>query len=117
MEAAARQLGLKLQMITVKDIGALAAAFDAAKRGRAEALVFALDGVLFNNLAELLERARALQVPVISPVSLAAEMGALVFLGHFRSERRTCWGATGLLSRLTGDDSFRRRLTLMSSVD
>jgi len=81
MEAAARQLGLKLQMISITDIGGLATAFDVLKRGRAEALVFAPDGVFFNNLAELLERARTLQVPVIGPISLAAEMGALVSWG------------------------------------
>ena len=80
-QAAARQLGLTLQMIPVARSDELAPAFEAMKRARAEALVFAPDGVFFSNLTEILERARAIRLPVIAPIRAAAQMGAVVSYG------------------------------------
>jgi len=80
-ETAARQLGLKLQMIPIAQGDELAAAFDAMKRERAEVLVFGPDGVFVSNLDQILERARAQKLPVIGPMLPAAQGGALVSYG------------------------------------
>ena len=88
-EAAARALGLKLQMLPVKHGDELAAAFDAMQRERAEVLVFGPDGVFVNNLDAILERARAQKLPVIGPIQQAAQRGALVAYGlDFRQASR-----------------------------
>ncbi|MEO7710103.1 MAG: ABC transporter substrate-binding protein [Caldimonas sp.] len=80
-EAAARQLGLKLQMIPVAGADELAPAFDAMQRERAEVLVFGPDGVFLANLEQILERARAQKLPVIAPIPPAAQRGALASYG------------------------------------
>lgn len=80
-EAAARQLGLKLQTIPVAQAGDLAAAFEAMKRQRAEALVFGPDRVFYGSLGEILERARAAGLPAITSIRPAAEAGALLTYG------------------------------------
>ncbi|MDM0047572.1 ABC transporter substrate-binding protein [Variovorax sp. J22R115] len=77
-EAAARQLGLKLQMIPVARADDLAPAFEAMKVAHAEALVVGTDGVYFVNLREIVERARANRLPLIGAFRNAADMGALV---------------------------------------
>ena len=80
-EAAARQLGLKLQMIPVARVDELAPAFQAMKAAHADALVVGTDSLYFNNLKEILERARESRLPVITPFRRAAEMGALLAWG------------------------------------
>ena len=80
-EAAARQLGLKLQMIPVAQVDQLAPAFEAMKVAHADALVVGTDNLYFSNLTEILERARASRLPVIAPFRPAADMGALVAWG------------------------------------
>ena len=80
-EAAARQLGLKLQMIPVAQVDQLAPAFEAMKVAHADALVVGTDNLYLSNLAEILERARASRLPVIAPFRPAADMGALVAWG------------------------------------
>ena len=80
-EAAARQLGLKLQMIPVAQVDQLAPAFEAMKVAHADALVVGTDNLYLSNLTEILERARASRLPVIAPFRPAADMGALVAWG------------------------------------
>ena len=80
-ETAARQLGLKLQMIPVARADELAAAFEAMKRAHADALVFGPDGVFAANMPEIFDRARANLLPVIGPFRRAAEMGAVATYG------------------------------------
>jgi len=76
--AAARRLGMTLQMIPVSHPDQFAAAFDAMKAAHAEVLVFGPDGVFVNSIGEILERARAIKLPVIGPMRGAAEQGAVV---------------------------------------
>jgi putative ABC transport system substrate-binding protein len=80
-ETAARQLGLKLQMIPVARADELAPAFEAMKRAHADALVFGPDGVYAANMPEIFDRARANLLPVIGPFRPAAEMGAVATYG------------------------------------
>ena len=80
-EAGARQLGMKVQMIEVSRPSEIGAAFEAMKRERAEALVFGPDRVFIASMAEIVERAQALGLPVFAPVRLAAERGALLSYG------------------------------------
>jgi putative ABC transport system substrate-binding protein len=80
-EAAARQLGLRLQMIPVGRGEELAGAFEAMQREPAEVLVFGPDRIYFTNMNDILERARRSAVPVITPFRPAAEMGALISFG------------------------------------
>ncbi|MEJ8852490.1 ABC transporter substrate-binding protein [Variovorax rhizosphaerae] len=77
-EAAAKQLGLKLLILPVASAGELGPAFETIKRAPVDALVMGAEGLFYNNLPEILERARTGRIPVIGPISLAAEMGALV---------------------------------------
>ncbi|MDR6861387.1 ABC transporter substrate-binding protein [Variovorax guangxiensis] len=80
-EAAARQLGIELQMIPVAQVDQLAPAFEAMRVAHADALVVGTDNLYFSNLTEILERARASRLPVIAPFRPAADMGALVAWG------------------------------------
>ena len=80
-EAAARQLGLRLQMIQVSRPDELAAAFGAMKRERADVLIFGPDPVFFSSMGDILERARDNGLPVVAPFRQAAERGALISLG------------------------------------
>ena len=80
-EAAARQLGLKLQMIPVAEASDLAPAFNAIRRGRAEVLVFGPDRLFATNLPEILERARAAGLPAVSSTRPAVVGGALLAYG------------------------------------
>jgi putative ABC transport system substrate-binding protein len=80
-EAAARQLGLKLQMIPVSEATDLAPSFDAMKRQRAEVLVFGPDRLFVNNLPEILERAHAARLPAITSTRPAVAGGALLSYG------------------------------------
>jgi len=80
-EAAARQLGLKLQMIPVAEATELAPAFEAMKRARAEVLVFGPDRLFLANLPEILERARAAGLPAVSSMRPAVLGGALLHYG------------------------------------
>ena len=80
-ESAARQLGLRLQMIPIARAEEFGAAFEAMQRERAQVLVFGPDRVYFNGMGELIERARKLAIPVVGPFRLAAEKGALISYG------------------------------------
>ena len=80
-ESAARQLGLRLQMIQVSRPDELAAAFGAMKRERADVLIFGPDPVFFSSIGDILERARDNGLPVVAPFRQAAERGALISLG------------------------------------
>nr|HET7858769.1 ABC transporter substrate-binding protein [Caldimonas sp.] len=80
-ETAARQLGLRLQLLPVAQPGDLAAAFEAMRRERAEALVFGPDRVFLASIREIVERAQAQALPVIAPVRSAAQAGALISYG------------------------------------
>jgi putative ABC transport system substrate-binding protein len=80
-EAAARQLGLRLQMIPVSRPDELAAAFEAMRRERADVLIFGPDPVYLSGMGDILERARDSSLPVIAPFALAAERGALASFG------------------------------------
>ena len=81
-EAAARQLGLKLQMIPVASADQIGPAFEAMKRQRAELLVFGPDRIFQSNLSEILERARASRLPAITSMRPAANGGALLTYGQ-----------------------------------
>ena len=78
IETAARQLGLALHTIPVTSKGGVARAFDVAKQARADVLIVQPDGLLFNCLDEILQRARMVRLPIIAPFIQAAEQGALV---------------------------------------
>jgi len=80
-EAAARQLDLRLQMIPVSAADEFGAASDAMKRERADVLIFGPDRVFFAGMGDILERARATGIPVITPFRGAAERGALISFG------------------------------------
>lgn len=80
-ETAARQLGLKLQMLPVTSASELASAFDAMKRERAEVLVFGPDRLFLSNLAEILARAHTARLPVVTSMRPAVDGGALLHYG------------------------------------
>jgi putative ABC transport system substrate-binding protein len=89
MESAARPLGIRLQVLEVRGVEDLKAAFDAAVKGHAQAAMstqapfFNLNSVLIAQLA-LKHR-----LPSLSGEPTAAEAGALLFYGPdvFESQR------------------------------
>ena len=87
-EAAAKRLGLALQLIPVARADALPNAFAAMKRERAAVLVFGPGGLYFSHVREIIERARAGRLPAIAPFLFAAELGALAAYG---ADARIAW--------------------------
>jgi putative ABC transport system substrate-binding protein len=81
MEAAARQLGIQLQVITVQHVDDLAAAFDAAIRGRAQAVMSTQGPFFVQNNVRIAELALKHRLPSLSGEPGAAQDGALLFYG------------------------------------
>jgi putative ABC transport system substrate-binding protein len=80
-EAAARRLDLQLQSIGVSTQGELRGAFEAATRGRAEAILL-IDDVLISSFRErIVELAREHRLPVNSIYKDVAEAGGLIAYG------------------------------------
>jgi putative ABC transport system substrate-binding protein len=81
MEAAARQLGVQLQVIEVRRVEDLAPAFDAASRARAQAVMSTQGPFFVQNNARIAQLALAHRLPSLSGEPNAAEDGALLFYG------------------------------------
>jgi len=80
-EAAAQQLGVRLQILPVARAEELVAAFSAMKREHASALIFGPDTLYTAQLKEIIEMARTNRLPVIAPDRRAGELGALISFG------------------------------------
>ena len=88
-EAAAKRLGLRLQMLPVARAEQLDEAFVAIKRERADALLFGPDALYTSRMQEISDRASTSRLPLIGPNRRAAELGALIGYGYdFRSNWR-----------------------------
>jgi len=87
-EAAAKRLGLRLQMLPVARAEQLDEAFAAIKRERADALVVGPDGLYMSRMQEISDRASTSRLPLIGPNRRAAEMGALIGYGY---DGRLAW--------------------------
>jgi putative ABC transport system substrate-binding protein len=88
-EAAAKRLGLRLQMLPVARAEQLDEAFVAIKREKADAVVVGPDGLYISRMQEISDRASTSRLPLIGPNRLAAELGALIGYGYdFRSNWR-----------------------------
>jgi putative ABC transport system substrate-binding protein len=81
MEAAARQLGVKLQVIEVRRVEDLSAAFDAAARGGAQAVMSTQGPFFVQNNVRIAELALRHRLPSLSGEPGAATDGALLFHG------------------------------------
>ena len=81
MEAAARQLGIQLEVITVQRSGDLAAAFDAAIRGRAQAVMSTQGPFFIQNNVRIADLALRHRLPSLSGEPGAAQDGTLLFYG------------------------------------
>ena len=80
-EAAAKRLGLELQMLPVARFEDFGPAFAAMKRAGASALVFGPDALFLANLDYLVRTATENRLPVIAPARRAAELGAVISYG------------------------------------
>ena len=81
MEAAARQLGVQLQVIEVRRVEDLARAFDAASGGRAQAVMSTQGPFFAQNNTRIAQLALTHRLPSLSGEPNAAEDGALLFYG------------------------------------
>ena len=81
MEAPSRQLGIELLVLSVSGPGDFVAAFEAAKRGHAEALVLVDNAFFTKHRAEILDRAAKQPLPVFALWRTFAEAGALMAYG------------------------------------
>jgi putative ABC transport system substrate-binding protein len=81
MEAAARQLGTELQAIEVRGLEDLSAAFDAAVKGRAQAVMSTQSPFFWRHRSQIAQLALKHRLPSLSGEPMAAEAGALLFYG------------------------------------
>ena len=81
-EAAAKLLGLRLQMLPVARAEQFDEAFVAIKREKADALVVGPDSLYISRMQEISDRASTSRLPLIGPDRRAAEMGALIGYGY-----------------------------------
>ncbi len=81
IKAASRELGLELLLLPVRGQADLAAAFQTASRGRAEALIVLADVVAIQHRDEILNLAATHSLAVISQYRAFAEAGALLAFG------------------------------------
>ena len=81
-EAAAKRLGLRLQMLPVARAEQLDEAFVAIKRRRPDALVVGPDALYLARMQEISDRASTSRLPLIGPNRRAAELGALIGYGY-----------------------------------
>lgn len=82
MELASPQLGLRLQSLPVRGPNEFVGAFQAATRGRAQALVVNDDVLITTHKAQILSLAAKHSLPVIAQFQEFAHAGALVTYGH-----------------------------------
>ncbi|MGH7826774.1 MAG: ABC transporter substrate-binding protein, partial [Candidatus Binatia bacterium] len=89
MEAAARALGVKLQILWARDASAIDNAFLAMSKGRAEALIVIPNPRYFQNRKRIIKHAAKNRLPSIYPHSIYAENGGLISYGvDFVDENR-----------------------------
>jgi putative tryptophan/tyrosine transport system substrate-binding protein len=81
IKAASRELGLQLLLLPVLGPADLIGAFEAATRGRAEALIVIDDVVATQHRVEILSLATAHSLAVVSQYKTFAEAGALLAYG------------------------------------
>jgi len=97
-EAAAKRLGVQLQMLPVARAAQLDEAFVAMKREKAAALVVGPDALYLSQMQEISDRALASRLPLIGPSRRAAESGALIGYGI---DARSAWhGAATYIDRI-----------------
>jgi len=81
MEAAARELGVQLQVIDVRSAEEFPAAFDAAIAARAQAVMSTQGPLFWHNNARIAQLALKHRLPSLSGEPGAIEAGALLFYG------------------------------------
>jgi len=81
METAAHKLGVQLQVIEVRSVEGLAAAFEEARAGGVQGVMTTQAPFFLQNNATIAQLALAHQLPSISGEPNAAEAGALLFYG------------------------------------
>ncbi len=87
VEAAARSLGLKIQILRVKSANELAGAFEAASAAHAEAVLVLVSPMLVGNRADLVRLAARHRMPAMYPDSAYTEVGGLIAYGPSVEER------------------------------
>ena len=81
METAARQFGTRLQVVEVRRGEDLSAAFDAAVKGHAQAVMSTQEPFFWQHRGRIAELALKHRLPSLSGEPTAAEAGALLFYG------------------------------------
>ena len=77
VRSAARTLGIEISRLDAKDPASLVPALDTLEKSRPDAVLIGGDSLFVQRAPELIDRARALRIPVIHYWPGTAEMGAL----------------------------------------
>jgi putative ABC transport system substrate-binding protein len=81
MQGVASKLGLALQSVELRDAKNLDQAFEAIRRGRAEAVIVDSDASMIPIGAQIVEFAFTNRLPLVSPNRKFADMGGLISYG------------------------------------
>lgn len=81
-EAAAKRLGLQVQIVRVASAEQFDEAFIAMKRGKADVLVVGPDSLYVARMRQISEMALTRRLPFVGPNRVAAENGALIGFGY-----------------------------------
>lgn len=86
-EAAARALGLQVEVLSAKSAAELAAAFEKASAARADALLVLVSPMFFGNTRTIADLAARHRMPVMFPTPAFVEAGGLVSHGFAVAEQ------------------------------
>ena len=86
-EAAARTLGLQIEVLSAKTAGELAGAFEKAAAARADALLVLVSPMFQGNPRAVVELAARHRIPVMYPISNYVEAGGLITYGFMFDEQ------------------------------
>jgi len=86
-EAAARTLGLQVEVLSAKTSGDLAGAFEKAAAARADALLVLVSPMFFGNARAFADLAARHRIPVMYPTPAFVEAGGLITYGFVVDEQ------------------------------
>ena len=86
-ESAAQQMRMKLHVVDVRQLAELGAAFEAARRERADALVLLADPLLFSARPQIVQLAARHRMPTVYETRLFPDAGGLLSYGPLARER------------------------------
>jgi len=90
-ESAAQQMRMKLHVVDVRQLAELGAAFEAARRERADALVLLADPLLFSARPQIVQLAARHRMPTVYETRLFPDAGGLFRKGRSLESGSSAW--------------------------